>query len=575
MKGRDDHILQVDGLTTSFKDIPAVDDLSFKLKKGETLGIVGESGSGKSVTALSIMGLIRSPGSIEKGRISFNNSGEWQDLTTLGEKEMTKYRGKHIGLIFQEPFSAFNPSYTCGSQIRESLDLHTSMPRKEAIQEVHSILERVGIKDPVRIYRSYPHELSGGQLQRALIAMAIICKPDVIIADEPTTALDVTVQKNVLGLFREIVSELNASMIFISHDLGVISEVADQVLVMYRGRKMEYGSTATIFNDPQSPYTKGLLECRPRLDRSLNRLPVIADFMDVEELGGHDWRVIERTASREERQSLQEVRTSENVNGSETLLEVERLTVRYPIERNIWGSVRKYLDAVDSVSFDIKRGETVGLVGESGSGKSSIGKALIRLTDFVEGSILYEGRDILPLSQKSMRPLRKKIQMIFQDPYSTLNPRMKIGTAIAEVLKVHGYKGNVQKRVKELLERVGLTPEVYGRYPHEFSGGQRQRISIARTLAVEPEFIICDESVSALDVSVQAQILNLLKELQADMGLSYLFISHDLSVVKHMSDRILVLKDGKIVEEGEPEKIYISPQHDYTKGLIDAIPGIF
>lgn len=566
---RGEVILEVRDLTTEFGGLKAVDGLSFDLRKGQTLGIVGESGSGKSVTALSIMGLVSGPGHISKGSILYHGLEDPVDLVEQNDRSLSRIRGKHIGLVFQEPFSAFNPSYTCGYQIKESVDLHLALDKSSAKELIISELKRVGIHDPERIYNSYPHELSGGQLQRALIAMAIICRPSIIIADEPTTALDVTVQKNVLGLFREIVTELDASMIFISHDLGVISEIADDVMVMYRGRKMEYGHTASIFTSPGHPYTKGLLECRPRMDRQVERLPTVSDFMEVVELDG-DWKVKERTT-----RDVRATAPKDVTQGSdhETILDVTGLKVKYPSKRNLWGKVTEYVEAVRGVSFEVRRGETVGLVGESGSGKSSIGKAIIRLIEGVEGTVNFEGTGVLTLSEAGMRPLRKDMQMIFQDPYSTLNPRMRVGKAIDEVLRVHKYPGDRKTRVIELLEKVGLHADHYDRFPRQFSGGQRQRISIARTLAVEPRFVICDESVSALDVSVQAQILNLLKDLQDELGLSYLFISHDLSVVKHMSDRVLVLKDGEIVEQGRADEIYKNPRMDYTRELIEAVPG--
>lgn len=566
-------ILDVRGLTTQFGSLKAVDQISFALPKGKTLGIVGESGSGKSVTALSIMRLIQSPGQITGGEIHFHSGGQDSvDLLRLSEEEMRTYRGKKIGLIFQEPFSAFNPSYTCGSQIKESLDIHHKLSSSESEDRIFNLLERVGINDPKRLYKSYPHELSGGQLQRALIAMAVICKPDLIIADEPTTALDVTIQKNVLDVFRGLVEELNASVIFISHDLGLMREIADDVMVMYRGRVMESGPIENIFSQPQHPYTKGLLECRPRLNRLVRRLPVVSDFMEVIDDDVNDWKVIEKDSRQEAHLSEEKAKSPDE---RRQLIAVQNLVVNYPLKRNFWGKVVEEVKAVKNVSFEVLGGETLGLVGESGSGKSSVGKAMLRLITASSGQVMYQGRDILKLSKNEMRRARKDLQIVFQDPYSTLNPRMTIGDAIMEVLSVHGFEGDKKNRLYTLLNTVGLTKDHAMRYPHQFSGGQRQRISIARTLAVNPKFIVCDESVSALDVSVQAQILNLLKDLQDEFGLSYLFISHDLSVVKHMSDRLLVMKEGEIVEEGLPSKIYESPKSDYTRQLISAIPGNF
>lgn len=550
-------ILTISNLVTSFDDFRAVDDVSFSLVSGETLGIVGESGSGKSVTALSIMGLVDAPGKIESGEIYFGIGDDNVDLCQLTESELRKYRGKQIGLVFQEPFSAFNPSLTCGKQIKEAVDLHLDLGKNEALEYIYSILGRVGISDPQRIYHSYPHELSGGQLQRALIAMAVVAKPKVLIADEPTTALDVTVQQQVLELFRTIRSEDNTALIFISHDLGVIREIADKVVVMYKGKIVESGDVNDIFRDPKHPYTQGLLECRPRLGRSLRRLPVIDDFI----------------SNRNVRyESVDKTTNGYRNDGSSALVICRDLSVSYPIKKNLWGKVTEEVNAVKTANFEIYPGETVGLVGESGSGKSSLGKAILKLIDH-KGQLIYRDEDISHYTSRAMRPLRKKMQIIFQDPYSTLNPRMPVGSAIEEVLLVHRYDGDSRKRVYELLDQVGLDRRSFSKVPREFSGGQRQRISIARTLAVEPEFIVCDESVSALDVSVQAQILNLLKDLQDDLGLSYLFISHDLSVVKHMSDYLLVMKDGEIVEEGSPQRVYDAPQEIYTKTLISAIPG--
>jgi peptide/nickel transport system ATP-binding protein len=461
----------------------------------------------------------------------------------------------------------------CGKQIKEGIDIHLSMTSAAAFQYIFSILEKVGIKDAERVCNSYPHELSGGQLQRVLIAMSVACHPRIIIADEPTTALDVTVQKSVLQLFRDLKEEFNSSLIFISHDLGVISEIADRVVVMYKGRVMEEGLVSEVFKNPKHPYTRGLLECRPLLNRNVERLPVIEDFMSVKQKGDNDWEVISKEVGEVPEVIRKKQAITELSHDPGTILSIKELVVRYPKERSFFSGVKSWTEAVSRVSFDIRKGEILGLVGESGSGKSSLGKAILNLTEIAEGEVFYKDKPIHGLSAKEMRPYRKMLQIIFQDPYSTLNPKMKIGNAITEVLKVHNYKGDVKERAIELMEKVGLQADYYSRYPFQFSGGQRQRISIARTLAVEPEFIVCDESVSALDVSVQAQILNLLKDLQDEMGLSYLFISHDLSVVKHMSDRIIVMKEGDIVEIGTPDDIYKSPKSEYTRTLIDAIPG--
>jgi peptide/nickel transport system ATP-binding protein len=557
-------IISVKDLSVSFGRTKVVDGVGFDLKPGQTLGIVGESGSGKSMTALSLLRLLPEAATMDAAGIIFYRDGEAIDWSTLSESEMRSFRGKHIGLVFQEPFSALNPTMRCGTQIKEAVDIHLKLSAKEARKYILGLLQRVGIHDPERIYSSYPHQLSGGQMQRVLIALAVSCKPDILIADEPTTALDVTVQKNVLKLFKDLQNEYGCALIFISHDLGVIKEIADDVLVMKDGQIVEKGRVEEIFNSPKEAYTKGLIACRPPLEKKLNKLPTVTGYLDG------DPADIKEISLDEQKARL------DLLLAQETILRSQGLTVRYPGDKTWWGGVRSYTEAVAPIDIKIFPGETLGLVGESGSGKSSLGRAILKLNPYAQGEIYFNGQRIDDLTPGQMRPLRKKIQIIFQDPYSTLNPKMKVGKAIQEVLYVHGIGGSRSERrdrAVELLEKCGMKADHYERYPHEFSGGQRQRISIARTLAVSPEFIVCDESVSALDVSVQAQILNLLKDLQEEMNLTYLFISHDLSVVKHMSDRIMVMKEGQIVEEGTPEDIFSSPQTDYTRELIRSIPG--
>ncbi len=574
-------LLQVEGLTTSFfgeaSVTKAVDTISFQVNKGEILGIVGESGSGKSVTSLSIMQLVGKPGKITTGKIRFFENEKAVDLLQLGEAGMRHYRGNRISMIFQEPMTSLNPVFTCGYQVEEALQLHQQITKKEARRQTLTLFEQVQLPQTERIYRSYPHELSGGQKQRVMIAMAMSCNPDILIADEPTTALDVTVQKTILELMQHLQRTRGMSVIFITHDLGVIAEIADRVMVMYKGKIVEQGSVADIFLQPQHPYTKGLLACRPPLDRQLRRLPVIADFMQEQADGSvaatsisvQDAIVRETVSPQENKERL------ERLMASPPLLEVRGLKTWFPVKRGLLQREKQWVKAVDDVSFDVYPGETLGLVGESGCGKTTLGRSILRLQEPSGGSILYKGRELLSMSHKELRELRKEMQIIFQDPYSSLNPRMTIGAAIMEPMTVYGLHNNSRKRkekVMELLEKVNLQPDHFGRYPHEFSGGQRQRIVIARALSVHPSFIICDESVSALDVSVQAQVLNLLIQLREEFGFTYIFISHDLSVVKFMSDRMVVMNQGKIEEMGPAEDIYNQPTKAYTRRLIDAVP---
>ncbi|MFX1708167.1 ABC transporter ATP-binding protein [Chitinophaga sp. CC14] len=556
----------------------AVNQISLSIGKGEIVGVVGESGSGKSVTALSLMRLIDMPGIISGGQILYQAADETAvNLLQLPDATMRSYRGNEIAMIFQEPMTALNPLHTCGEQVAEAIRLHTGVSRKAARNEVIALFEKVKLPDPAGIMDRYPHEISGGQKQRVMIAMAISCHPRLLIADEPTTALDVTVQKAILELLRELQQQMEMSVIFITHDLGVVAEIAERVVVMYKGNIVEEGTVRNVFLHPQHPYTKGLLACRPPLDKRLVRLPVIRDFMETDSRG----QIHEKAgAIRDVMQSLvipeAALRQRElQLAAAAPLLEVHQLKTWFPVKRSITGKVLQWAKAVDDVSFRVITGETLGLVGESGCGKTTLGRSLLRLAEPTAGSIIYKGQDIRSLSAAGMRALRKDMQLIFQDPYASLNPRKTIGAAILEPMKVHGLYGTERQqkaKVLELLEKVNLLPEHFNRYPHEFSGGQRQRIVIARALAVEPSFIICDESVAALDVSVQAQVLNLLIRLREELGFTCIFISHDLSVVRFISDRMMVMQKGKIVEQGAADRVYNHPENPYTQQLIAAIP---
>lgn len=583
---RTDAILQIEQLTTEFRSgrevVTAVDRIDIQLFPGETLGMVGESGSGKSVTSLAVMRLVPNPpGKITEGKIWFkaHDQAERVDLLALPEQTMRTYRGNRIAMIFQEPMTSLNPVLTCGYQVDEALQLHRRLKKSQAKRETIAWFERVKLPDPERMYRSYPHQLSGGQKQRVMIAMALACEPDVLIADEPTTALDVTVQKAILALLRDLQKELGLSILFITHDLGVIAEIAERVVVMYKGEVVEQGSVKDIFDRPQHPYTRGLLACRPSHTHRLRRLPVVSDFMYTDEEGHTESNqlTVAQSLSQNKWDPSEWEKRQEKLASSETVLEVKDLVTRFETKHSLFGKARSYVHAVNGVSLSVRKGETIGLVGESGCGKTTLGRTLIQLVPATSGTIRYSGMEVSNLAGNARKAFRKKVQMVFQDPYGSLNPRMTIGAAIQEPMAIHGLHGNSKKRkeqVKSLLETVGLSSGYYDRYPHQFSGGQRQRIVIARALAVEPEFLICDESVSALDVSVQAQVLNLLVNLREQFGLTMIFISHDLSVVKFLSDRILVMKQGEIVEEGDAEQIYAHPQNPYTRKLIEAIPGI-
>lgn len=539
----------------------ALKNISLTLARNEIYAIVGESGSGKSVTALSILQLLAKTAKLKSGEILFSEDGKNEiDLLNLSNKELQKIRGNKIAMIFQEPMTSLNPVFTCGEQVAESLQLHKKISFSEAKQQAIEWFRKVKLPEPEKAFSKYPHQLSGGQKQRVMIAMAMCCKPSLLICDEPTTALDVTVQKNILQLIKELQQEQKMGVIFITHDLGVVSEIADKIAVMYKGEIVEANSAREIFFNPQHPYTKGLLACRPVFHKKGERLPVVSDFLEEK---------------KNETNQKEEIRNNEK-NKSETLLSVKNLSVWFPVKKNILGKTLSFTKAVDDVSFEVIKGETLGLVGESGCGKTTLGRTLLRLIEPTAGSIIYDGNDLTKKTIDELKPLRKDIQLVFQDPYSSLNPRLTIGAAISEPLKVHGeFKTDKQrkKKVIDLLEKVNLGPNHFNRYPHEFSGGQRQRIVIARALALNPSFIICDEPVSALDVSVQAQVLNLLNDIKKEFGFTTIFISHDLAVVRYISDRIMVMHKGKIVEQGLADEIYFHPKNEYTKNLIDSIPG--
>lgn len=555
-------VLVVDNLKVSFRNESTwnqvIKGVSFQVLSDEILGIVGESGSGKSVSSLAIMGLLPTKKArIDSGTVEFKG----QNLINFNDKKFQSIRGKEISMIFQEPMSSLNPSMTCGRQVAEILENHTNKSKSEIKKEVIQLLEQVKLPDPLTLYNKYPHQISGGQKQRVMIAMAIACKPEVLIADEPTTALDVTVQKEIIQLLKDLQQETGMSVVFISHDLALISEICDRVLVMYKGEIVEQGKASQIFHQPEHLYTKALIGSRPSLNVRLKRLPTIQDYLNEKEQAA--------VVTSEER-----AKHLEKLYNQKPLLKVVNVEKEYLSKTNLFGK-SEYFKAVNDVSFEMFDGETLGLVGESGCGKSTIGNAILQLDPATKGQIFYKGKDITKLSKKKLKELRKEIQIIFQDPFASLNPKITVGEAILEPMKVHKlYKNDKERKEKvlELLEKVGLLPEHFDRYPHEFSGGQRQRIGIARTIAVNPKLIICDESVSALDISVQAQVLNLLNDLKDNFGFTYLFISHDLAVVKYISDQIIVMNKGKIEEKNEADALYANPKKEYTQTLIDAIP---
>lgn len=555
-------ILEVKNLSVSFgsgagqKEV--LHDLSFQVYPNEILGIVGESGSGKSVTSLALMGLLpKKIATITQGSITFGGN----NLATLSNEAFRQIRGNEISMIFQEPMSSLNPSMSCGKQVVEVLKNHTGLSNEAAKNETIELFEKVKLPRPEIMFNAYPHQISGGQKQRVMIAMALACNPKILIADEPTTALDVTVQKEIILLLKSIQKETGMSILFISHDLTLVSEIADRILVMYQGKIVEQGNTEIIFRQPKELYTRALLEVRPKTTFRLKRLPTITDFKNS-------------TIAKTEITASDRKTMHEKMYAQTPLLEVIDLEKTYVSKTGVFGKAISF-KAVDGVSFKVYEGETLGLVGESGCGKSTLGNAITRLEPATAGKILYRGQDLNKLSDGEMRKLRKEIQIIFQDPYASLNPRIRVGDAIMEPMKVHGlFASDAERRQKtvEILEKVGLNETFFNRYPHEFSGGQRQRIGIARTIALSPKLIICDESVSALDISVQAQVLNLLNDLKDDFGFTYIFISHDLAVVKYMSDQLMVMRDGKIEEIGDADEIYARPKKEYTQKLIAAIP---
>ena len=551
----------------------AVDDISFSIDKGEIVGVVGESGSGKSVTCHTMLGLLpQPPAKVEGGSVTFDN----EELLNLPQSLLRAIRGKRISMIFQDPMSCLNPYLKILDQITEPILIHENVSRGTAETRAIEMMKKVGIRDAEARARSYPHEFSGGMRQRVMIAMALVTRPDLLLADEPTTALDVTVQARILKILRSLKDDLGIAVLFVTHDLGVVAELADRVVVMYRGKIVEQGNTRDIFEKPSHPYVKGLIACRPTLDTQYEILPTVDDFLKTEIRKDGSFILSEHPDSTERLSKLKEKRSSSDKDTS-PLLQVSGLQVHFQTGGGFLGEPRKTLKAVDGVDLQISSGQTLGLVGESGCGKTTLGRAILRLQKAKSGSILYDKNELNNLSQKEMINFRKRMQIIFQDPYASLNPRQTIEQTLIEPMIVHGIGSNYSNRrdqIVSLLEEVGLGPEFLLRYPHEFSGGQRQRISVARALAVEPEFIVCDECVSAMDVSVQAQVLNLLRELQEKRDLTYLFISHDLSVVKFMSDDVIVMQNGKIVESGKAQEIYHQPKSDYTKELLNAVPKV-
>jgi peptide/nickel transport system ATP-binding protein len=558
-------LLAINDLSVAFRTegevVQATKDISLAVQRGEILALVGESGSGKSVTSLSILQLLPSPpAEYTSGSIQFTDGTSTIDLLRLSPNELRQIRGHRIAMIFQEPMTSLNPVMKCGPQVAEAILQHKKVSAAEARQQAISWFRKVQLLDPEGLYHRYPHQLSGGQKQRVMIAMAMCCQPALLICDEPTTALDVTVQKTILQLIKDLQQEQNMGVIFITHDLGVVAEIADRVAIMYKGEIVEQGDTQSIFQHARHPYTKALIACRPALHPKGEKLPVVADFLQAAK----------------EPPSVQKIQEPAPVT-QERLVEVQDLTVKFPTKTNLLGKPLAFITAVDRVSFDIYQGETLGLVGESGCGKTTLGRTLLRLVEPSNGQIRINGTDITTLSSQELKRFRKEVQLVFQDPYSSLNPRLTIGDALEEPIQVTGLLQSRQerkKRVADLLDKVSLPSGAAHRYPHEFSGGQRQRIVIARALSLSPTFLVCDESVSALDVSVQAQVLNLLNDLKRELGLTLLFISHDLSVVRYMSDRLMVMHHGKIVESGESEQVYNHPQSEYTQKLLAAIPKV-
>ncbi len=556
-------LLQIKNLSIDFlkekERTHAIKEINLQINRGEITALAGESGSGKSVTSLSILQLLPTPpAQYVGGQILFSEAEKSFDLLKADTKQLQQVRGNKIAMIFQEPMSSLNPVVRCGKQVMEAVLVHQSTSIVEAKKLVIQWFIKVDLPQPEVIFNKFPHQLSGGQKQRVMIAMAMCCNPHLLICDEPTTALDVTVQKSILQLIQKLQREQNIGVLFITHDLGLVAEFADKVAIMYKGEIIEQNRVDSLFNNPQQAYTKALLACRPALHAKGEKLPVVSDFL------------------KEKAFTAKPIVSHEKLNNepSIALVEVKNLVIHFPIKTNFFGKVTQYYTAVDDVSFTICKGETLGLVGESGCGKTTLGRSLLRIIDPASGSILFNGTDITKLSNKKLHQFRKEVQLVFQDPFSSLNPRLTIGAAIEEPMKIFRSSNSVlrKKAVASLLDKVNLPANYAKRYPHEFSGGQRQRIVIARALALQPNFLVCDESVSALDVSVQAQVLNLLNDLKKDLGLTMLFISHDLSVVRYMCDRIMVMNKGKIMEEGNAEEVYQHPKSHYTKTLLSAIP---
>jgi peptide/nickel transport system ATP-binding protein len=536
----------------------AVKDLDLQIQPGKVVGLVGESGSGKSVTSLSIMGLLPKNSTTITGEVLFKN----QNLLSLTEPDMRRIRGQKISMIFQEPMTSLNPVFRIGYQLCEGLKVHKKITSNEAAAKAEHLLDLVGLSRPDLKMRTYPHELSGGQRQRVMIAMAIACEPELLIADEPTTALDVTIQKQILDLLQKLQSDLGMAMLFITHDLALIRRMADTVSILHKGVCVESGVTEKIFSSPQHPYTKGLLNCRPQVHQNTRRLPTVSDYLDE--------------SGCEKSFDVSSLGTKKilALTSEPPLLKLNHLCKYYPIKTSFFRKTTEWTKAVDDVSLELQQGRVLGLVGESGCGKTTLGRSLLRLIEPTSGEIFYRNQNLLELDGEKLRRLRQKIQVVFQDPYSSLNPRMTVGQALTEPMKVHRlYSSDKERfeRAEDLMQKVGLDPIYLKRYPHEFSGGQRQRVCIARALSVNPEFIVCDESVSALDVSVQAQILNLLLDLKEEFKLTYIFISHDLSVVKFISDEVAVMNQGRIVEHGSAEQIYSNPKNEYTKKLLSSV----
>ncbi len=554
-------LVQIKALSVSFgqqSGTPAVNNISFDIPRGKITALIGESGSGKSVTALSFMQLLPATADL-RGSMLFSEDGNTTvDLLKLAPEAIRTIRGNTISMIFQEPMTSLNPLHTCGAQVMECLILHKKLSKEEAKAKTMELFQQVELPESEKMLKRYPHQISGGQKQRVMIAMAISCNPALLVADEPTTALDVRVQKNILELLKKIQAQTGMAVLLITHDLLLVSDVADETVVMYKGEVVEKGTTKKLLVAPEHTYTRALLACRPSPKSKGYRLPVISEMMNVKDGVLNSQVVIPATVA------------------GNTILEVQNLTVSFPTKKNILGRITASYKAVDNVSFTVRKNETIGLVGESGCGKTTLGRAILGLLKPEAGKIMFEGKDIAGCSTAEMRLLRKDLQVVFQDPYGSLNPRLTIGEAIIEPIKVHDHRQNKNQRREKamhLLEQVNMTPDSLSRYPHQFSGGQRQRICIARALALDPDFLVFDESVSALDVSVQAQVLNLINELKAGYRFTALFISHDLSVIRYISDRVMVMDKGKIIEAGTADEVFFHPKENYTKELLAAVPG--